>query len=276
MAMRTNARGPSYRVLNRGDVTLACADYGGRGDPVVFLHGLAGHAEEWAETADWLADSHRVLALDARAHGRSERSPSDTSRAAHVADVEFWLERLALGPVTLVGQSLGGHTAFLVAARRPDLISGLVVAEATPEPDRDAPENVRRWLESWPVPFASREAALGFFGGHTLWARAWADGLGASLGGLRPRFDINVLIATLQETAERDYWQEWTCTRAPSLVVRAEDGVPRDVALRMVEARPGVRLAEITGARHDVHLEQPAQWRAALESFLGGEGGART
>ena len=83
------------------------------------------------------------------------------------------------------------------------------------------------------------------------------------------RFKPEVLIATLQEAAERDYWQEWIGICAPTLVVRAEDGVAREVALRMVEARPEARLAEITGARHDVHLEQPAEWRAALEAFLG-------
>jgi pimeloyl-ACP methyl ester carboxylesterase len=235
----------------------------------MLLHGLAGHAEEWAETAGWLVASRRVFALDARGHGRSERAPTDVSRGAHVADLEFWLESLELGPVVLVGQSLGGHTAFLVAAHRPDLVSGLVVAEATPEADPDAPEEVRRWLESWPVPFASREAALEFFGGDTLWARAWADGLETSANGLRPRFEIEVMIASLKEAAERDFWQDWLRVRSPTLVVRAEHGVPHDLALRMIEVQPAATLVEITHARHDVHLEQPAQWRAALESFLG-------
>jgi pimeloyl-ACP methyl ester carboxylesterase len=264
----TRERWATQHRLSRGGVDLACADYGGEGPPVLLLHGLAGCAEEWAETADWLVASHRVLALDARGHGRSERVPVDVSRAAHVADVECWVETLALGPVVLIGQSLGGHTAFLFAAHRPDLVSGLVVAEATPEADPDAPAQVRRWLERWPVPFASREAALNFFGGDTLWARAWVDGLEPSNDGLRPRFEIDVMIDSLQEVAERDHWEDWRRVRAPTLAVRAERGVPRDLALRMIEAHPDATLIDVRDAVHDVHLEQPEQWRKAVQAFF--------
>jgi pimeloyl-ACP methyl ester carboxylesterase len=81
--------GPSWHFLDRDGVRLACADYGGEGPPVALLHGLAGLAEEWTETASWLVRSHRVLAPDARGHGRSDRNPADVFRAAHVADVSL-------------------------------------------------------------------------------------------------------------------------------------------------------------------------------------------
>ena len=51
-----------------------------------FLHGLAGYAGEWRMTAEWLAGGRRVVALDGRGHGRSERRPDDVSIAAHAAD----------------------------------------------------------------------------------------------------------------------------------------------------------------------------------------------
>jgi pimeloyl-ACP methyl ester carboxylesterase len=86
------------------------------------LHGLAGHAGEWTETASWLTGGYHPFGLDARGHGRSERLPDDVSPAAQVADVAFVIEQLALGPVVLVGQSLGGLTALLVAARHPELV----------------------------------------------------------------------------------------------------------------------------------------------------------
>lgn len=65
----------------------------------MFLHGLAGHADEWSKTASWLIEHHRVLAPDARGHGNSERLPDDVSPDAQVADVAFIIEELALGPV---------------------------------------------------------------------------------------------------------------------------------------------------------------------------------
>jgi pimeloyl-ACP methyl ester carboxylesterase len=124
----------------RNGERLACRDFGGQGPPVLLLHGLAGHAGEWTETASWLTGGARVYALDQRGHGRSERRPSDVSRAAHVADVIALVESLGSPRTILIGQSLGGQTAFLTVARRPDLVQSLVVAEATAgEPTPEAP-----------------------------------------------------------------------------------------------------------------------------------------
>jgi len=190
------------------------------------------------------------------------------SRAAHVADVEQWVNQLELGPVRLVGQSLGGHTAFLTAARHHDLVSALVIAESTPAAGPDFPEAVRSWLESWPVPFRSREAAIAFFGGDTLWARGWMSGLESSPDGLRPRFDMDVMIASLDEVARTSYWEDWNNVRVPTLVVRAENGVPRDAVLRMIEAQPRAQLVEIAEAKHDVHLDKPIEWRRTVDAFL--------
>lgn len=220
------ARVVSQLLLERDGVRLAGLDFGGTGPCVLLLHGLAGHAGEWAETAGWLTERCRVLALDGRGHGRSERFPLDVSRAAHVADAVFAVERLRLGPVVLIGQSLGGHAALLVAAERPDLVRGLVVADASPaEGDETAVAEVDEALRRWPVPFASREAAVEFFGGPSLSAEAWADGLEHRDGGWWPRFDVDVILRTLWEAVSQCYWGEWESIGCPTLVVRAGYGM---------------------------------------------------
>lgn len=96
----------------------------------MLLHGLAGHAGEWEATARPLGRRHRVVAVDQRGHGRSERYPGDVSRAAYVADVVAVIERLGMGAVALIGQSLGGHTAMLTAAACPELVDALILVEA--------------------------------------------------------------------------------------------------------------------------------------------------
>jgi pimeloyl-ACP methyl ester carboxylesterase len=254
---------------HREGVRLWCLDVGAmEAPPVVLLHGLAGYAAEWAETASWLAHGHRVVAPEQRGHGRSERAPDDVSRTAFVEDVEMWLEELGLAQAVVVGQSLGGHTAFLLAARRPDLVRGLIVAEATPEADPDAPEVVRRWLESWPVPFASDTDAAGFFGGESLRARTWADGLERRGDGLWPAFDDEVMIAALADVSVASYWDEWRRVRCPTLLVRAAGVEGRDVYERMIAEAPSASLVEIADAGHDVHLDRPDLWREQLTTFL--------
>jgi pimeloyl-ACP methyl ester carboxylesterase len=270
---------PAELVMQRDGVRLAGLDYGGDGPSVLLLHGLAGHAGEWAETAGWLTERCRVIAPDARGHAGSERDPPDVSPDAHVADAAFAIERLALGAVVLVGQSLGGRTALLLAAARPDLVRGLVVADASPH-GGDAAEVVEadlaeldKALRRWPVPFASRDAAVAFFGGPSLSAEAWADGLEPRDGGWWPRFDIEVMVATLREAASRSHWEDWERISCPTLVVRAGNGpiAPGD-AQAMAARGQHVRLVELAGAQHDLHLDRPAEWRQAVTEFLDGLG----
>lgn len=259
-------------MTSRQGVRLACLDHGGAGSAAVLVHGLAGHAGEWDGTAAWLGRTRRVVAPDARGHGRSERRPGDVSRTACVDDLAGWIELLGLAPALVIGQSLGGHTAFLLAARRPELVRALVVAEAAPEADPDAPAAVEAWLRSWPASFAGRQAALGFFG-DTTWGRAWADGLEERADGLWPAFDVDVMVASLAETSQRDYWDEWRRVSCPALVVRAgDDGVAAELVERMVAEAQDASSAVVADAGHDLHLFQPDRWREVVEAFLARSG----
>jgi pimeloyl-ACP methyl ester carboxylesterase len=263
---------PRRVVWERDGVRLAALDFGGDGPGVLLLHGLVGYAGEWAETARWLTERCQVVALDARGHGSSERRPADGSRQAHVADATFAVERLGLDPVLVVGRSLGGQAAFLLAANRPDLVRAVVLVEANPGAgDETTVAAVHDSLQRWPVPFPSHQAAVGFFGGPSLRARVWADGLEPREDGLWPRFDIDVMVATLREAAGRAYWDEWERIECPALVARAENGIISAADAAAMTARGGqVRLVEIPHAGHDLQLERPNEWRRVLTDFLDG------
>jgi pimeloyl-ACP methyl ester carboxylesterase len=261
--------------LERDSVRLAGIDFGGDGEPVLLLHGLAGYAGEWAETAGWLSRRARVVALDARGHGGSERFPADVDRGAHVADAAFAVERLGLRPIVVVGQSLGGLTALLLAAEHPNLVRGLVMIEAGPHGGGDASAheaNVAALgdaLRRWPVPFPSRDAAVAFFGGPSLSADAWAGGLERRDGGWWPRYDVEVMMRTLHEADSRSYWEQWERISCPALVMRAGQGSLSSAdANSMVERGRHVTLVDVADAKHDLHLDRPDQWREALSAFL--------
>ncbi|WP_251096225.1 alpha/beta hydrolase [Streptomyces sp. Caat 7-52] len=259
----------SERVVVRDGVRLVCRDWGGPGPAVVLLHGLAGHAGEWDAAARRLTGRFRVVAVDQRGHGASERHPHDVSRAAYVADVVAVAGQLGLDRPVLVGQSLGGHTAMLTAAAHPDLVRALVLVEAAPgDPDTRAPEDIGVWLDSWPVPFPSREAAVSFFGGGPV-GEGWAAGLEHGEDGWRPRFDRDVMVASLAENARRSSRPAWRQVTCPTLVVLAQSsfiGEP-DVDA-MLEQGPQTRSVCLPGTGHDVHLERPEVLLDLMEAFL--------
>ena len=261
----------SAMALERGEVTLRGWDSGGRRAPLVLLHGLAGYAGEWCLTAHGLVDRFRVLALDQRGHGASSRRPADVSQHAFVDDVTAVIDELADGePVTLVGQSMGAHTAMLTAAARPGAVDRLVMVEGGLGGEGSAAvERLAGRLASWPVPFPSREAAVSFFGGKTAAAHACAGGLESRHDGFWPRFDQDIMVAALTSVAARSRLQEWAVLTQPTMLVLGDHGsVDPDELARMRAARPDTEVALIANAGHDIHLEQPRALLRVLEGFL--------
>ncbi|WP_405463053.1 alpha/beta hydrolase [Streptomyces jietaisiensis] len=257
------------RTVLRDGVRLVCRDWGGSGAAVVLLHGLAGHAGEWDATAARLSTTHRVVAVDQRGHGASERLPADVSRAAYGEDVLAVTDRLGLQPPVLVGQSLGGHTAVLTAARHPGLVRALVLVEAgAGEPGPGTPADIGAWLDSWPVPFPSREAAVRFFGGGPV-GEGWADGLEEREGGLWPRFDRDTMVASLAELARCSFAAEWSGVSCPTLLVLARSSLlpPAEID-ELLRRRPGLTSVSVPGTGHDLHLERPGVLHELISRFL--------
>ncbi|MFE5581386.1 alpha/beta fold hydrolase [Kitasatospora sp. NPDC056531] len=256
-------------IVVREGVRVSCRDWGGSGPPVVLLHGLAGHAGEWDTLARNLSRRHRVVAVDQRGHGASERRPGDVSRAAYVADAVAVVERLDLHRPVLVGQSLGGHTAMLTAAAHPDLLGGLVLVEAGPGgPNPNVRAEIGAALDAWPTPFPSRGAAVEFFGGGAV-GEGWAAGLEERDGGWRPRFDRDVMVEALTENARRSFWDEWTSIACPTLVILGQSGIiPPHETEAMLQRHPGAVALSVPGAGHDVHLEHPEVLCRVLQEFL--------
>ncbi len=257
----------TWHHFERDGVSLACLDYGGDGPPVLILPGLGGHAGEWAETASWLTERARVLALDARGQGHSERHPDDVSPEAHVADTAYVIDQLGIAPAILIGHSLGGQRALMLAGEQPDLVRALVVVDSGPARGGDATADATAdYFDAWPKPFPSREAAIDHFGGPSLLAEMWADGLEERDGGLWPRWDAEVMGRTIREAFGRDYWEQWEAIRCPTLAVRAE--VPKAEFEEMAARLPQAQIVEFEGAKHDLHLDRPREWRRALADFL--------
>jgi pimeloyl-ACP methyl ester carboxylesterase len=79
-----------------------------------------------------------------------------------------------------------------------------------------------------------------------------------------------VMVRTLREAVDRSHWAAWERVACPTLVVRAGVGshLPPTDAQAMVHRGRHATLVELRDAEHDLHLDRPAEWRAALTAFL--------
>jgi pimeloyl-ACP methyl ester carboxylesterase len=120
-------------VVDVGDVRLAYRTWGDPfGSPVVLLHGLGGSAASWEAVGSLLGEEWRVYALDLRGHGESDW-PDEYAFELMREDVLGFLNECDLPRVGLVGHSVGGVVAYLLAEEHADRVERLVLVE-TPAP----------------------------------------------------------------------------------------------------------------------------------------------
>jgi pimeloyl-ACP methyl ester carboxylesterase len=263
------ASGFRRREIANDEVRLSYLDNDGDGPVIVALHGLAGTGDEFIPTATAVGGSYRFVLPDSRGHGNSTRRPADVSRAAFVDDAAAVIRRVSPDrSVTLVGQSMGGHTAILVAAGFPDLVARLVVLEATVAIGAD-PLRIGDYFRSWPIPFASVAEAEKFLGQDAL-AQSWISHLEPLKdGGLVPPFDADVMQGVMAGMSD-PRWEEWKSVTAPTTVVFAGKSMfSRSEQADFVAARPGTRHVLLPGGSHDAHLDATAEWTAVLARAVG-------
>lgn len=106
--------------------------------PMVLLHALGDTRADWAPVSAAFAERFRVYAPDLRGHGDSAR-PGEYSFGLMRDDVAGLLDEIGVDEVTLVGHSMGGVVAYLLAMQKPERVTRLVVEDVPPPYPRDRP-----------------------------------------------------------------------------------------------------------------------------------------
>lgn len=257
----------------------AAADATGSGPGVLLLHGLMGRAAHWAGTARRLSGRHRAVALDQRGHGQSDKpSKAAYTREAYVEDAEAALEQLGLGPAVLVGHAMGALTAWQLAAKRPDLVHGLVICDMRASALGAASQREwEAWFKTWPLPFGTLADVRRWFGEddprverpNPARGEWYAEVMYESPDGWRPVFEPERMLESRETWVYDAHWEELAQVRCPTLVVRGLDGeLGRAEAQEMVRVLPRGQYAEVADAGHLVHYDQPEAWQAAIRPFL--------
>jgi 3-oxoadipate enol-lactonase len=220
-------------VTEAGGVRLAYQAWGPPGaPPLVLLHALAEGAADWDGVAPAFARHWRVYAPDLRGHGRSEW-PGDYSVELMRADVLGFLDALGLDRVDLIGHSMGGLVACLLAQQRPERVRRLIledVAVLQPRP-RTTP--------------------------------ARPDG--------ELPYDWAMVLAIRSQIDDPDpaWWDRLSRVTAATLIIGGGPAsyVPQDQVAELARRIPGARLETIP-AGHLVHAAEPAAFTQSALSFL--------
>lgn len=243
---------------------------GGEGRPVVFLHGYTDSWHSFRLVLPPLADRGRCLALDQRGHGGSPAGDGDDfSPAALAADAAGFIDRLGLGPVALVGHSMGSLVARAVARTRPELVDRLVLVGAPLRMDnagvRELEAEVSRFGAVVPRSFVEefQAACVCDLASLPVWFfNACVD----ASAGVSPRVWRLALAGLLADDgAARP--GEVAC---PALVLGGRDDVffGADEQAELARALPRGRLLLYDRVGHSPHWERPERFAADVASFL--------
>jgi len=252
--------------------------------PVVCLHGLTRNSRDFESIAPWLAGrGRRVLALDMRGRGHSDRDPGEHyDIGTYVADVVGWLDALGIARAVFVGTSMGGLITIELGTQHPDRVAGAVINDIGPELAMEGLVRIAGYVGGG-APLPDWQAAADQCQrvnadvfphyGPADWLAMARRLFREDEGLVALDYDPAIARALARIVADPDPWGKWhgfTDAR-PVLVLRGSrtDLLARDVAERMVAGKPLATLAPVAGVGHAPMLDEPDAV-AAIERFLGG------
>ncbi|MGI5351048.1 alpha/beta fold hydrolase [Streptomyces sp. CA-250714] len=258
----------SERYADIGGRRIAFLDSGGPGPVLLALHGHFGRGRIYVPLARALAGRYRVIAPDQRAHGRSDRA-EDFSPEAYADDAVALLDVLGIRTAAVLGHSMGGAVAFVLAARAPARVGALLVADMTvlnQEPEAHPVLD----CSSWPRRAASREALGAAIEAHGIpdagyflqSAARFEDGWGLL-------FETGDMMAS-QRAFAGDLSAHWRASDQPALLLRAEHSfmLSARTAQRMAAERPHTELVTFPGCGHWLYEDDPDGFARAVGGFL--------
>ncbi len=249
--------------------------------PIVLLHGGHQSAHSWDLVSLHLARRYRVLALDQRGHGDSEWARDvEYTNTTMSEDAEAFIQALGLAAPVLIGHSMGGRNALLLARRSPALLRALVIVDIAPEISDEGRHaiagfvrtnqefddldhfvaNVRKYDPYRPREHIERTVK------YNMLRRA--DGKFVSKCDSTPR-RLGLLPGT---TADHVSLEDLRAFPMPTLVVRGENSniVTPEAAEHFRDALPHGQLAVVPNCGHNVHGQNTLGFLEALGGFLEG------
>lgn len=257
-------------VTAKGDgVNIQLAKWEGEGDTILCIHGLSANSRSWDRIISGLVPRFRVLAMDLRGRGLSDKPPTGYSVDQHVKDVLAVLEDRGLMTVTLMGHSLGAYISVAFAARYPERVDKLILVDGgghLPESRWDKIEQaIKPSIDRLGQVFPSYEdytAPLKL----APFLQPWTDFLETYFryeieeidGGVRSRTPAGPIREEVANIRPFTVSALYPAIRCPVLILRATEGIlskedrvlPPEDANRMVREIKQAKSVELPGTNH--------------------------
>ena len=267
-------------------LTLHARDYAAADEkgllPVICLHGLTRNARDFDALAPWIAArGRRVLAVDVRGRGLSDRDPNASYwLPTYADDVRRLTEALGIERAIFIGTSMGGLITMELAALAPGLIAGAIINDIGPVIAAEGLARIGSYVGNAPV-FDTWAEAAAYVQHHNKaalphyraqdWTRMAARMFRADGGRIAADYDPAIAAAFGTGPLPADPWDRWhgLARGRPLLLLRGglSDLLAAGDATRMVTEHDGARLREIPNVGHAPMLDEP-EALAAIGQFL--------
>jgi pimeloyl-ACP methyl ester carboxylesterase len=251
-------------TLTRNGVKLAYEE-SGSGPAMVLVHGWCCDRTYFAPQAEHYRSTHRVVSVDLRGHGASDKPEQEYTIAGFADDVAWLCSELGITRPVVIGHSMGGTTALALAAGHPGLPSAIVMLDA---PLLLPQELVSALLPQLVAAFRSpgyRDAARQFVGDQMFRPGDDPQRKERILDGMSGA-PQHVLASAFEAIWGFDSVAALQACKVPALFIGA-DPLLSDVR-RMRELCPTLLTAQTAGAGHFHQLEVPEQVNAMIDRFL--------
>lgn len=245
----------------RDGVRLSYTDTGSGDPPLLFVHGWACNSGHWGAQVRAFRLTNRVVTVDLRGHGKSDKPEQDYTIDGFAEDLEWLIGKLALRKPVVIGHSMGGLIALYLARRNKQRLRGLVILDGAMH---------------WPLSQTALDGLLASLDGpeYLSAAKVIVDSFfrATSPNALRKQLTKellsvprHVMVPAIKSTAGqmRPTPQE---LGIPSLFIDA--GRSLDELKLIEQSVPGIQFGRTVGAGHFNMMEAPDQVNAMLRTFL--------
>ncbi len=253
-------------VCETNGIRMSYTRTGGGKPPLILLHGLTANGLCWTAVAHELEGEYDAIMPDLRGHGKSSAPEHGYRYEDHANDVVGLIKGLGISAPILIGHSMGGLVAAVVASHDPALIRGLILADPTfissrrqrEVRDSDVADQHRRVLNS-----SLEEVVRDLRMKHAHRDSATVERIA------KARLETRMSAFDVLTPPNPEYRQLLRSIDVPGLLVIADAGVvSADVASELQLVNPKLQVAQIEDAGHGIFYDQPDRFSAVVKSFL--------